>query len=459
MGRNFQQMYNDKLRTAEEAVQLIQSGDWVDYGMFNGKPVACDHALAARKSELQDIKIMNAVTVPPLPEVVTLDPKGEVFTYMDLHFSPVSRIMQEKCQGVFYHPIQYGESEKYFSDLWEDTNNVGSEVRKAFILQVTPMDKNGYFNWGAHNSTSYAQLLSSRHTIVEVNHNLPVALGGAKESVHISDVTYVVEGNNPELFELPAVEPTAVDQAIAKHVLEHLHDGSCIQLGIGAMPNLLGKMISETDLKDLGGWTEMLVEAYLEMWESGRMNGRKKQIDQGKINYTFALGGKRLYEWIDNNPALASCNVGYVNHPALLTSIDNLIAINQVLQVDLYSQVNAESSGIRQISGNGGLSDFINGAYWSKGGRSFLCLPSTHTSKDGTVISNIVPCFDPDSITTVTRQMINYIVTEYGWVSMKGSSTWARAEKLISIAHPDFRDELIKEAELRKIWRRTNKIS
>ena len=459
MARDFQMMYKEKLRSPEEAVSCIKSGDWIDYGMFNGQPVACDRALAARKDELSDIKIMTAVTVPPLPEVVTRDPQGEVFTYMDLHFSLVSRIMQEQCQGVFYHPVQYGESDKYFLDAMYDKKNVGSIARKAFIVQVTPMDKHGYFNWGVHNSVSYVQALSAHNVILEVNQNLPIALGGVKEKIHISDVTYVVEGDNPDLAELPETSPSDIDRKIAGHVLEYLRDGQCIQLGIGAMPNLLGKMINETDLKDLGGWTEMLVDAYMEMWESGKMNGSKKQIDQGVINYTFALGGKKLYDWVDNNQGLASCNVGYVNHPKQLMNIDNLISINQALQVDLYSQVNAESSGFKQISGNGGLSDFVNGAYWSEGGRSFICLPSTHTKKDGTLVSRIVPAFDTGSITTITRQMVHNIVTEYGCVCMKGCSTWDRAEKLVSIAHPDFRDDLIKAAQERKIWKRSNKIS
>jgi acyl-CoA hydrolase len=202
----------------------------------------------------------------------------------------------------------------------------------------------------------------------------------------------------------------------------------------------------------------MLVDAYMHMWESGNMTGTKKIFDPGKINYTFALGGKELYDWMDHNPAIASCSVGYVNHPMQLCQIDNLISINQALQVDLYGQVNAESSGFKQVSGNGGMSDFVLGAFWSKGGRSFICLPSTHTNKDGTVISRIVPNFDIGSITTLSRQMINHVVTEYGAVSLKTCPTWYRAEKLISIAHPDFRDGLIKEAQARKIWRRTNKI-
>ncbi len=456
--KSFQTLFKEKLVTAEEAVKKVKSGDWIDWAMFNGKPVELDKALAARKDELRDIVIMAAVTVPPIPEVVQKDPKGEVFTYNDQHFSLLTRMLQEMCEGVFYQPTLYGESELYVFNGMNDRKKAGTPLRDFFMAQVGPMDKNGYFNWGMHNSCCYLQAISSANIILEVNQNIPYAYGGNMERIHISQIDAIVEGNNTPLAELPVINPTETDKKIAEHVLAHIKDGDCIQLGIGGMPNILGKMISQSDLKDLGGWTEMLVDSYRDMWEAGKMTGMKKEFDRGKINYTFALGAKPLYDWIDHNSALASCSVGYVNHPTKLAQIDNLISINQALQVDLYGQVNAESSGFKQISGNGGMSDFVLGAYWSKGGRSFICLPSTHKKKDGTIESRIVPNFDIGSITTVTRQMVNFIVTEYGAVSLKTCPTWYRAEKLISIAHPDFRDELIKEAEKRKIWRRSNKM-
>jgi len=295
--------------------------------------------------------------------------------------------------------------------------------------------------------------------VVEINEDLPWVYGGYQEKIHISEVDAIVEGNNTPLFELPSTEPTETDKKIAGHVLHYIKDGDCIQLGIGSMPNSLGKMINETDLKDLGGWTEMLVDTYVDLWESGKMNGYKKNIDQGRINFTFALGSRRLYDWVNRNIAVSSCNVNFVNNPEQISKIDNMISINQALEVDLYSQVNAESNGFRQISGNGGMSDFVRGAFCSKGGRSFICLPSTHTMKDGTLVSNIVANFAPGTCTTVTRHMVHFVVTEYGAVNLKSISTWHRAEKLISVAHPNFRDDLIKEAEKRKIWRRSNKIS
>lgn len=458
MARDYVQMYKDKLRTAAEVAQVVESGDWVDYAMFNGKPVAFDKALADRKDELNDVKVMAAVTVPPIPEVVLKDLQGEVFTYMDLQFSAASRIMQANCGGVFYHPVNFGEAEKYFEWVKDDPDKIGSTPRKLFALRTTPMDKNGYFNFGVHNSVAYAQIRSSQYTVVEVNENIPLALGGAREQVHISEVDFVIESENEPMFELDPVEASETDRKIAEHVLYHITNRSCIQLGIGAMPNLVGKMINDTDLKDLSGNTEMLVDAYMDMMESGKMNNRYKSVDEGKLVYTFTLGSQKLYDWIDHNTALASYNVGYVNHPSRVSQIDNLVSINQALQVDLFTQVNAESSGFKQISGNGGMSDFTLGAFWSEGGRSLICLPSTFTDKEGNLHSRIVPTLSAGTITTVPRQMVHMIVTEYGWASMKAASTWARTEKLIGLAHPDFRDDLIKDATAMKIWRRSNKI-
>lgn len=459
MAWDYINLYRERLCTAAEAVAGIQSGDWIDYGLFNGKPVACDKALADRKDELQDIVIATAVTVPPIPEVITRDPEGKVFTFLDYHFSPLTRVMQDMRPNVFYNPIQYGESESYYElAASEDRQKIGLKNRDVFIVRTAPMDENGYFNWGIHNALCTVQAKTARTVIVEVNHNIPVALGGARESIHISEIDHIVESDGEALAELPYLEPTEVDKKIAAYVLEHIHDGCCIQLGIGGMPNALGQLINQSDLKELGANTEMLVDAYMDMWESGKLTNNMKKINRGKTVYNFALGSKKLYDWVHDNPALASYDIDYANHPLNLSRIDNLVSINQALQVDLYTQVSAESSGFKQISGNGGMWDYTCGAFWSPGGRSLICLPSTHRNKDGVVESRIVPFFQPGTITTLTRPMINYIVTEFGWISLKGDSTWIRAEKIISIAHPDFRDQLIKAAEEQKIWRRSNKI-
>ncbi len=460
MAKDYSQMYKEKLISAQDAAKLVKPGFMIDIGLFNGKSVDFVNAVADRKDELNDIIMLTSVCLPPIPEIITKDPKGEVFTLMDYHFSPLSRILQEKRPNVFYNPTQFGESENWFELKYDEPDKIGTRFRDMMVTRATPMDENGYFNFGLNNGVTWELLTTSKIAIVETCQDMPYCFGGTRERIHISQLDYVIEGgSHSTVAQMPAAQPSDIDKQIAKHVLDHIRDGCTIQLGIGGMPNALGKIINETDLKNLGGHTEMLGEAYMEMVESGKMNNTKKTLDRGKTVYTFAAGSQELYDWMDHNTALASYNVEYVNNPINLAAIDNLISINQALEVDLYNQVSAESSGFKQISGNGGMLDFVLGSFYSKGGRSIICLPSTHTDKDGNLSSRIVPSFKTGTITTVPRQSTNIIATEYGWISLKGNATWERAEKIISLAHPMFRDELIKSAEERKIWRRTNKIN
>ncbi|SCY72550.1 acetyl-CoA hydrolase/transferase family protein [Desulfoluna spongiiphila] len=444
----FSREYSQKCVPAEEAVKVIKSGDVVDYGFFNGKPVVCDIALAARHEELRDVEIHVAVTLPPVPEVVK---HPESFVYHDLQFSKISRVLQRDFNVGFYYPIMYHQAPSWFREGVAPHRNV-------VICTVCPMDAHGYFNLGLHNSATLAAMEESDCVIVEVNPNLPVCPGGAEEAVHISAVNYVVEAPaDLALADLPSPEPNEQERTIAELIVDHIKDGSCIQLGIGGMPNAVGKIIAQSDLKNLGGHTEMLSDAYVDMIESGRMNGSKKSLDRYRVPYTFAMGSKRLYDFVDNNPAAASYPADYTNDPRVIAQLDNFISINNALQVDLYTQVNAESLGTNQVSGNGGMWDFVIGSQWSKGGKSFICLTSTFTNSKGELQSRILPTFAPGSITTIPRHMTDYVVTEYGAVQVRAQSTWKRAELMISIAHPDFRENLIKEAEAMKIWRNSNK--
>jgi acyl-CoA hydrolase len=409
MSRDIMKLYREKRCSAEEAMSSIQSGFWIDYGFFNGKPQLCDRALAARKADLSDITILAAVTLPPVPEVLTCDPTGEVFTYNDFHFSPLSRILQTQMRNVFYNPILYSECERYYSDRITDPVKVGTPRRNASIVQTRPMDEHGYFNFGLHNSSTYTSLTHTDVVVVETNSNLPFCPGGRNERIHISQVTHVVEGENPPLLEIPFPAPTDVERKIAGHVMEHIRDGCCLQFGIGGVPNVVGSLLVESDLRDLGCHTEMLVDAYVDLFEAGKLTGARKTIDRGKMAYTFAVGGSRLYEFMDKNPAISSYNVEYINHPNVICRNDNVVSINSALQIDLYTQINAESMGFGQISGNGGMFDFVLGAYWSRGGRSLICLPSTYSLSDGTVRSRIVSHFAPGTIVTIPRQMVNII--------------------------------------------------
>lgn len=442
------QEYKSKLRTADEAVQLVKSGDWVEYGEFAMQAKDCDAALARRKDELLDVKV-RAVCITMVPEIVKVDSSRKHFIFNDWHFSGFSRAIHgdNLCN---YVPITYHEGPEMVERY------VDCDV--AFIL-TTPMDKNGFFNLGTSNSITAYMAQIAKKVVVEVNQSVPLCLGGSRESIHISDVDCIVESSaNTPLFNSPEAPISDVDRKVASIIMEEMEDGACIQLGIGAMPNAVGTMIALSDLKDLGVHTEMLVDSYVDMYNSGRITGKRKSIDIGKMVYTFAMGSSKLYNFLDNNPACASYPVNYTNDPFIIARNDKVFAINNAIEIDLFSQVASESSGIRQISGTGGQLDFIHAAFKSKGGKGFICMSSTKSRPDGSIVSRIKPTLSPGTIVTVPRTIVYYVVTEHGIACLKSLSTWQRAEALISIAHPDFRDSLIKEAEAMRVWVKSNKL-
>jgi len=440
--------YQQKLTTPDEAVKLVESNTRVRYSEFVMFPDLLDEALAKRVNELENVDI-SGTCFSKIPKVVLADPSREHFYLTDCHFGVVARKLHDNdlCN---YVPLTYHEAPRWARKYWDVD---------AALLLVGPMDSKGYFNLGTSNSVTPAIIGKARKVVVEVNENVPTCLGGNSESIHISQVDAIVEGNNNPLLEIPSPEPTETDIKIAKWVMQEIVDGACIQLGIGGLPNVVGKMLVDSDLKDLGVHSEMLVDSYVDLYMAGKVTGAKKNIDRYKMVYTFAMGTKKLYEFLDNNPACAIYPVNYTNDPKVIALNDNFIAINNAIEIDLYGQVCSESSGTRQISGTGGQLDFIYGAFHSHGGKGLICLNSTYTDKDGRKQSRIRPTLSPGATVTVPRSITSYVVTEYGIVNLKGKSTWQRSAELISIAHPDFRDELIKEAEKMKIWKRTNKIA
>lgn len=446
---NYAEEYQRKLVTADEAVKVVKSGDTVNYGEFIMVSAVLDEALAKRKDKLTNVNIITT-TCPFQPKAVLADPNKEHFIYNDWHFSAASRKLADK--GLCYFmPMLYHETPAYY-----ERGYVPVDV--AFI-KVTPMDKHGYFNLGTASSMTPAICDVARIIIVEVNNSIPKCLGGTRESIHISDIDYIVQGDNKPLLQLPEAPFSEVDNKIAQLVLEEIEDGACLQLGIGAMPNAIGSMIAKSNLKDLGVHTEMLVDSFVDMYEAGCLTGRRKQIDKRKMVYTFAMGSNKLYDFMDDNPACAMYPVDYTNDPYIIAQNHKVTAINNAIEIDLYGQACAESCGTRQISGTGGQFDFIYGSYNSEGGKGFVCLSSTIVDKNGELESRIKPTITPGGTVTSHRAINFYVVTEYGKVMLKGETTWQRAEALINIAHPKFRDELIKEAQKMKIWVRTNKIS
>ena len=444
---SFQDEYKQKLVTADEAVKVVKSGDWVDYGWCNGTPDALDKALARRTDELKDVKLRGGILLKPLA-VFEREDADEHFCWNSWHMSGIERkLIARGCS--YYSPIRYSELPRYYRD---------GNCSDVVMIVCAPMDKHGYFNFGPNASHLAAACEMAKTVIVEVNENMPRCLGGFENSVHINDVDYIVEGENPPIGELGAGGPaTDVDKAVAKLIVDQIPNGACLQLGIGGMPNAVGSMIAESDLKDLGVHTEMYVDAFVDIAKAGKINGSKKSIDRYRQTYGFGCGTKKMYDYLDENPEMMSAPVSYTNDIRSIAALDNFISINNCVDIDLFGQISSESSGTKQISGAGGQLDFVLGAYLSNGGKSFICCSSTFTDKAGEMHSRIRPTLSNGSIVTDTRANTHYVVTEYGMVNVKGMSTWQKAEALISIAHPDFRDELIAEAEKMHIWRRSNK--
>jgi butyryl-CoA:acetate CoA-transferase len=441
------QMYQRKLVTAEEAVRAVKSGDWVDYGICVGHPVATDTALAARAGELRDIKVRGAIAMW-MPEICSVEDPGKTFTWNSWHCTGIDRKIVDSGFG-YYGPLRYSELPKMYR---EDIERVD-----VAMFQVAPMDEHGFFNFGPQASHLMAVCERAKVVIVEVNENMPRCLGGFEEAIHISKVDYVVEGNNPPLAQLNPTVLTDVDHRVAERIVQEIPNGACLQLGIGGMPNAVGMLIAESDLKDLGVHTEMYVDAFVDLSEKGKITGCRKNIDRFRQVFAFGAGTRKLYDFIHDNPEIMSCPSDYVNDVNRIAQIDNFMSINNAMEVDLFGQISSESSGTKQISGTGGQLDFVMGAYLSRGGKSFICLSSTY-GKPGDVKSRIVPTLKQGSIVTASRTCAQWVVTEHGKVNLKGKSTWERAEALISIAHPDFRDELIKAAEEMKIWRKSNRV-
>ncbi|MBQ9044911.1 MAG: butyryl-CoA:acetate CoA-transferase [Oscillospiraceae bacterium] len=442
---DFRSEYRSKLCTPEQAVQFVKSGDWVDYGTALSMPHLLDAALAERQ-DLRDVKVRGNLLFGPL-QIVEKDPEQARFTYHSWHCSAYERRLADR--GLcFYIPMIFRNVTEYYKHFL--TVNVA-------MLAVTPMDKHGYFNLSCATGVAKGILDKAQIVILEVNEHLPRLHGGFDEVIHISEVDHIVEGAHPSLYDMPEHIPTATDEAIASLILPYIVDGATVQLGIGGMPDALGKLLARSGLRDLGMHTELCSDAYLDLTEAGVLTNRYKTINAGKGVLGIAFGSSRLYEWLDDNPGLMACPLTYVNAPEVIGALDNMVSINSCISADLYGQVASESAGLRHISGTGGQLDFLTGAAMSRGGKAFICMTSTFTDKSGEKRSRIVPYFRGDIVTS-PRSQAYFMCTEYGVVNLAGCCTWERAERLISVAHPDFREELIRAAEQQHIWRKSNKL-
>ncbi len=420
--------------SAAEAAGLVRSGDWVDYGSSYCQPDVFDTALAARKPELSNVKFRSCLSVR-LRAVLEADPAGEHFFWFSWHFSSYDR-RKHDARISHYIPVNLGEIPDYYR-RFIDRGDVA-------ILKTCPMDENGFFNFSGTNLWNRAIVERAKIVVVETCESLPF-VHGVQNGVHRSEVDFVIAGDNQPAAELPNPPPSDVDRAVARLIANEVEEGSCLQVGIGGMPNAVCTLLKETGVGNLGVHTEMLTDGIVDLYKAGRVTGAAKALDKGKIVFSFALGSQSLYAAIDRNPDFLCCPVDYTNPPHIIMQNERSIAINNTTQMDLQGQAASESDGHRHISGTGGQLQFVRGAYASEGGKSFICLASTYDKK-GARRSRIVLNLTPGNIVTAPRSDMMYVVTEYGIVNLKGKSVADRAKAMISIAHPDFREGLERDA-------------
>ena len=428
-----------KFVTPEEAVQAVRDGDWVDYGFGAGFPELLDRALAGRKGDVRDVKIRGGLVIRPRIEVVELDPEQESFTYYSWHIGDYERKLQSRGLVKFMPAML-----RSLPYLYRD-GHIRCDV--AFVPVSRP-DGEGYCGLGISNYAWRTIFESARTVIFEINEKLPRLQGvDGSHRVHLREADYVVEGEHEPLPLRSYREPGEPALQIATLVVEEIPDGAVLSLGVGGVPFTVARLLAQSDRRDLGCHTGTISDAFLELWKAGKLTNGRKEVDRGLSTWNLAMGSQELYDWLDQEPQLfRPGDVDYVHSVERISRMSNVISINGGVEVDLMGQENGESAGTRQLSGIGGQMDFLEGAYRSKGGKGFVCLNATHKKKDGTLKSNIVPCIAGGSTVSAPRTMIQYVATEYGVAKLSGKTLRERAEALAAIAHPDFREELLRYA-------------
>lgn len=434
--------YRRKLISPEKAAAMVQSNQIVDYYAFNASSRYVDAALAKRVGELENVIIRSELRLAPPMEVFMADPEGRSFKLNSLFRGPIDNIVPAGHSTSI--PARLGSYENLF---WS------GELKSHFAaFMVSPPDDEGYLHFWPSPALALADVRAAGVFFAEINETYRHFRYPTEECrVHISEVDYVIEGDNPPIFPVPSPPISETDERIAEHILPELCDGACLQIGYGSVPNAVANLIVHSDLKDFGVQTELIPEGIMELYKVGKISGAHKGVDKGKMTASFMLGGSELLSFVGDCPDLMMCSSSYTNSPQVIGQNDNFVSINGCLEVDLTGQVNSESLGGLTYSGTGGQLDFVLGAAISKNGKSALCTPSTFQTKDGTVKSRIVATLSPGNIVTTPRSCVHFIVTEYGIVNLRGRTEQERAQLLISIAHPDFRDDLLRQAKERKI--------
>ena len=417
--------YKEHLFTPEQAVQQIKSGQRVVVAHACGEPSIILDALVANAAQYENVEIIHMVA---MGKAAYCQPQYDKNFHHNAFFLGGSTRAAAAEGRVDFTPVYISEIP---SLLREDLRP------NVTLLQCSPPDAHGYVSLGVSVDYTKPAAEASDLVIAQVNQNMPRTLGDS--FLHVTQIGCLVEADTP-VIELAPPKIGDVERAIGENVASLVRDGDTLQLGIGAIPDAVLLFLKEKN--DLGIHTEMFSDGVVELVEAGVITNKAKTLHRGQSVATFLMGTRRLYDYVSDNPAVAMYPVDYVNDPYVIGQNDNLVSINSCVQVDIMGQVVSTSAGLRQISGVGGQVDFVRGANLSKGGRAIMAMPST-TGKGK--ISKIVPFLDQGSAVTTTRNEVNYVITEYGIARLKGKSLRQRAEALIRIAHPDFRDELTAE--------------
>ena len=423
-----QDVYRSKRCSAADAVDLLQDGDFIIVPTGVGEPPTLLTELSQQRRRFHDIKVGQILTVRKFDY---FDPEtADHVRHVAFFFGAASRA--GGIGGwVDFIPSNFSEMPSLIER--------GQMAADVVFAMASPMDSHGYFSISLGTDYTLAAIKKARMVVLEVNPNVPYALGNCH--VHISQVAALVESSEPVLeVGLPKIGP--VQEAIGKYVADMIEDGSTLQIGYGGIPDAV--VMQLTAKHDLGIHTEMIGDGILTLIESGAVTNRKKNYLPGKTIATFALGSQKLYNFMDRNPGLEMHPVDFTNDPYLASQNDHLVTINATLQIDLLGQCGSESLAHLPYSGTGGQSDFVRAANRSRGGKSFIVLPSTAKNDS---ISRIVPTLSPGTHMSTSKNDINYVVSEFGVAQLRGKSAKQRAGELIAIAHPAFRAELTLSAK------------
>jgi len=430
---NHQDLYRSRLVSADDAVQHIGSDNDVIVAMCASEPQGCMSRFHIVADRVENVRVFSCLTLKPYDFYMRPEMKGH-FELASWFHAPGSReALKNNAGTVTYVPnmLHRAASDRIYAHRPE-----------IFFGTCTPPDKHGYVSLALGITYEQDIIEAAKIVVLEVNPRLPRTLGDTQ--VHVSQVDYFVE-HDQEVPELPAPTPSETDMVIGNYIGSLVEDGATIQLGIGGIPNAAALALKGK--KDLGVHTEMFVDSMMELYELGVITNGRKALKPGKFVTTFAMGSRKLYDWLDDNVGVEFLRGRWVNDPAVVSQNSKMISINTCISVDFTGQVASESIGAKQYSGTGGQSDTAQGAVDGFDGQGKSIIACYSTAKGGTV-STIVPTLPAGSAVTLHRSHVDHVVTEFGVARLRGRTVRERTRELINIAHPDFRAELTEQAKL-----------